>query len=77
MCSKVTRVSEAFVALLAVMGFLPSVDLHVPLKIPRSLEGLRTLVTRVRLDLPMNHHMGLQLPRSLEGSRTQVAGMKL
>ena len=77
MCSKVTRVSEAFVALLAVMGFLPSVDLHVLLKLSRSLEGLRTLVTRVRLDLAMNHHMGLQMLRCLECFGTQVAGMEL
>ena len=54
MSIKVTRVSEGFVTLLAVMGFLPSVDLHVLLQLPRSLEGLRTLVTRVRLDLTMN-----------------------
>ena len=59
------------------MGFLTSVDLHVLLKLPRSLERLSTLVTRVRLDLTMNHHMGLQLPRCPVGFGTQVAGMKL
>ena len=59
----VTRVGEGFITLLAVKGFFPSVDLHVLLKIPRSFEGLSTLVTRVRLDLTMNQHMGLQIPR--------------
>ena len=75
MCSKVTRVSEAFVALLAVMEFLPSVDLHVLLKLSRSLEGLRTLVTRVRLDLTMNQHMCLQIPSLSESFGTQVEAL--
>ena len=77
MSIKATRLTEGFVTLLAVMGFLPSVDLHVLLKLPRGLEGLRTLVTRVRLDLTMNHHMGLQMLISLKCFGTQVTGMKL
>ena len=45
MCIKVTRIGDGFVTLLAMMGFLTSVDLHVLLKLSRSLEGLSTLVT--------------------------------
>ena len=48
MCIKVTIVSEEFVTLLVVMGFLTSVDLHVLLKVTRILEGLSTQVTRER-----------------------------
>ena len=65
MCIKVTIVSEEFVTLLVVMGFLTSVYLHVLLKVTRILEGLSTLVTREI----MNQYMGLQLPRCLQGFR--------
>ena len=47
MAIKVTRIGEVFVTLLAVMGFLTSVDLHVLLQLPRSLEGFRTLNARI------------------------------